>query len=250
MSSSDLSLLLLFFARLMGFFLISPLFSHRNVPLTVRLGLALACTFLVAPPLAIQFELPKLAIMPLIGELSKELFIGYLLGFLFALLVEAAQMAGQIVGTMGGFTLTELFDPMSRSHPLVGKFFALTIFVLFLALDLHHILLNFLFESFRLLPLNAIRRENSLQIAEASARLFTHAISYAFIPILFLSFVLITFAVIVRALPNFPIFWIGFPAQLLIGLLAIVLAITFFSEILQQAFFEFLTFAQRVLFPL
>lgn len=237
---------LLFFARSAGFFLISPLFSKRNIPMPLRLGFAALCTLVLIPPLAISFEVKVDSALFLL-EVIKEVAIGYLLGFLFSLLFEAAMLAGQIVGTMAGFSITELFEPKGQENTSIfGKLFALTVFTLFLALDLHHHLLRFLFSSYRLIPLVP----STISIVEASSRLFVHGVMYAFVPLLFLSFVLVTFAVISRALPSIPIFWIGFPAQLLIGIVATALALAFFSEILQKAFFEFLTLSKRILFPL
>lgn len=246
MSSADLILALLFFSRASGFFLISPLFAKKNIPVGLRFGFAALCTFVLTPPLSIAFQMQFDSSLILI-ECIKELLIGYLLGFLFALIFEAAALAGQVVGTMAGFSIAEILDPQeTQKTPLFSRLFTLTLFTLFLLFDLHHFLLRFLFETFRITPpLSA-----TLAISESSALLFQQALSYALIPIFFLGLVLITFAILSRALYQFPIFFIGFPLQLLIGIIATSLALSFFSDILQKAFFEFLTLAKRLLFPL
>lgn len=64
--------------------------------------------------------------------LIKEVLVGYLIGFLFSLIFEAAALAGQVVGTLGGFSATELVDPLANSsQPLISRLFVLTVFVLF-----------------------------------------------------------------------------------------------------------------------
>lgn len=243
MSSNDLLTALLFFGRLVGFFVISPLFAKKNIPLFVRYGFASICTLALIPPLTFKFSFQVES--PLFWSLFlKELIIGYLIGFLFALLFEAAALAGQVVGTLAGFSITELFGS-GQENSIFTKLFALTLFTLFLALDLHHLLLRFIGTTFTALPLFP-----NVELAYASSHLFSQALFYAFIPFLMLSLLLVTFAIIARALPDLQIFWVGFPLQLLIGILSVTLAMSLFGEILQKAFFEFLTLAKRLFFAL
>ncbi|MCH9610564.1 MAG: Flagellar biosynthetic protein FliR [Chlamydiales bacterium] len=240
MSSSSL----LIFARLLGFFLLSPLFAKRNIPSSVRFGLAAVCSLLLAPPLTLklQFDIDS----PLFWiTFGKELILGYALGFLFSLLFEAAALTGQIIGTMGGFSITELFGA-GMHNSIFAKFFSLTLFTLFLATDLHHILLRFLYESFDTIAI----LPNGLHLATSSSAIFWNAFSYAFVPFLALSLLLVCFAIIARSVPDLQIFWVGFPLQLLIAILTITIALSSFGEILQKAFFEFLTLAKRLFFPL
>ena len=126
--SNELTLFLLLIARFSGFFLLSPLFSGRAIPSNIRLGLAIACSLLIAPPLWNQHIFTIEAPAFLAMHIVKELAIGYLLGFVFALLFEAAAFAGQVVGTLMGFSATELLDPLSSSqHPLMARFFSLVL---------------------------------------------------------------------------------------------------------------------------
>lgn len=179
-------------------------------------------------------------------QIIQEVAVGYLLGFLFSLLFEAAAFAGQLVGTMTGFSATELLDPSSNSsQPLISRLFVLTLFALFLALDLHHALLRLLYESYTTIPPNL-----TLGIVEASGRLFTHALSYALFPVTVLFIVILCFAILARFFPALQIFWTGFPIQLLIGMGAIAFAIGFFGQILQGAFNEFWSLAKNLFFPL
>ncbi len=244
MSSSSLLLYLALFARLSGFFIISPLFSERSIPLAVRFGLAFVCSLLLAPPMhTLSFDPSPLWTLLLI----KEVLVGYLIGFLFSLIFEAAALAGQVVGTLGGFSATELVDPLANSsQPLISRLFVLTVFVLFLGLDLHHSLLRFLFESFSYMP---IGYQVTWSIVEASAHLFHQAILYAAVPITFLGALIFLFGIVARFFPDLPIFFVGFPIQLLVGFIAIALALLFFTEIVQNSFFEWLTLAKKVFAP-
>ncbi len=242
--SSELSLFFALFARLIGFFLLSPLFADRGIPTWVRFGLALACSLLLLPPLSSQMAITTAHPLLFATELLKECALGYLLGFLFSLLFEAAAFAGQLVGTLTGFSATELLDPLSNSkHPLVARLFSLTLFALFLALDLHHPLLRLLYDSYATIPPTL-----TLGMVESTARLFQHALAYALFPLTILLIVILCFAIISRFFPNMQIFWTGFPIQLLVGFGAIAFAVGFFGQILQGAFHEFWTLAKNLLF--
>ncbi|MCC5833026.1 MAG: flagellar biosynthetic protein FliR [Chlamydiales bacterium] len=248
--SNELILFFALFARNAGFFLLSPLFTKRNIPVWVRLGVAFSCSLILLPPLTSELILKSEDPLLFATRMIQEIAVGYLLGFLFSLLFEAAAFAGQVVGTLTGFSATELLDPFYNSeHPLISRLFTLILFALFFALDLHHICLRLLYESYKAFPPNAAL-ENIFGIIEAFGRLFTYALSYAFFPMVMLLPLILCFAILARFLPFLQMFWTGFPLQLLIGFGAIALAAGFFGQILQGAFNEFLSIARKVLFPL
>lgn len=243
----ELELFFLLFLRISGFFLISPLFSHRAVPKTVRLGLALATALLITPTLLQSHENALSIPLPLFSIYAvKEVALGYFFGFLFSLLIEAAAFAGQVIGTLSGFSATELFDPLSSSsNPLISRLFALLVFTLFLAFDFHHHVLYLLYESFSLVPLSTLYPFTSsltFGILEASNQLFHQALSYAIYPFTLLILVMLLLAAFSRHLP---LFWTGFPIQLLIGFGAIALATAAFPQILEKSFYEFLNLAKK-----
>lgn len=232
------------FARLLGFFLLSPLFSNKGIPTWARIACALASSLLLFPPLFSQVILKIEAPLLLVTHLLKEVAIGYLLGFLFSLLFEAVAFAGEWIGVLSGFSATELFDPLSNtSNPLLSRLFVLTLFALFFSLDLDHPLLKILYESY-----TTITPTLSWGVIEATSHLFIHALSYALIPLTLLSFVILSFALISRFFPDIAIFWTGFPIQLLIGIGAVTLAIGYFREVLQKAFNGLWSLSQHLFF--
>ena len=229
----------LLLARLCGFFSLSPLFSKKGLPQSVRIGGAIACSLLLAPLL-----LKKTHLRADFGlfwiDLIIELLIGYLVGFLFSLILEAAAFAGQVVGTLIGLSATELLDPIaSPSHPLLARFFSLFVLTFFFALDLHHPLLKLLFESFEIVPLNhSILSQNNLwALIETAPSLFQIAIEFALFPLLILLSLIAAFGLLSRF---FPIFWIGFPLQLLVGFIAIGASVGWIAPIVERSFFHFL----------
>lgn len=235
------------FARALGFFLFSPLFRWQPFPAFLRLSfaffiaLALTPTFFQAPP---SLPSPLFAI-----ELLKEVALGYLVGFVFSLLFEAAALAGETIGTMMGLSLTEIFDPLENtSSPLMSRFFALTVALFIFSLDLHHLFIRTFYESFSLLPLhvNPLSSQTLQTIIAASASLFTTMLHFAALPFSLLFLVLGFLALLARFFPDFPIFWLGFPLQLLVGLLSVSAAICFFPEIIESTLLELKNVIYRI----
>ena len=238
MSNSGLNLSVLLFGRLLGFFVISPLFTGKAISKTIRIALSLACSLLLFPSIAgnipLSFDNPFLLSLLFI----KEIVLGYLIGFIFSLLFEGAAFAGEVVGVLMGFSLTEILDPLSSSkHPLMARFFLLIVFALFLTLDLHHPILRLLYESFESMPPGGypFTHEATLGVLMAFSQLFHYALDFALLPLTLLLSLIAVFAVVSRF---FSIFWIGFPLQLLIGFIALGASLYFFIPNLEHAFFQ------------
>lgn len=240
---SELSLFLLFFSRFFAFFLISPLFSGQSIPKTIRFGLALVCSITLAPPLSIQFKLTVETPIFWILLIIREMAIGYLLGFLFSLIFEAAAFAGQLIGAMMGFSVTELLDPLATSsHPLIARFFSLFAFSLFLALDLHHSLLKFLFESFETFSFSNFNRR---EFMHGVYSIFHLALEFACLPFSILLILIVLFSLFSRSLQ---VFWLTFPLLLLIGMGTIAMNAGLFPSILEKGIYQFLESAKKIFF--
>lgn len=228
----------LLFSRLTGFFLISPLFAQKGIPKSVRFGLALASSLLLAPPFTVHHPF-NLGDSTIALHIVQQLVVGYLMGFLCALFVEAAAFAGQLIGALMGFSLTELLSPLDNStEPLLSKLFSLVAFALFFALDLHHPLLRLLYGSFDAFPVlhNPLSYDTIQVVLQGTSLLFTQAITYAALPLTFLLALIALFAVVSRFLP---IFWIGFPLQLLVGFLTLMTSFSLFITQLEKNFLQF-----------
>lgn len=223
------------------------------MPAALRIGLSGAITLILALPLIPQQRLlisQSHDPLIMIFQLIKEATVGYLLGLLFLILIESAELAGQVVGTLFGFSATELLDPHSNlPHPLMGKVFAFTALLLLFSFDFHHLFFRLFHESLHFFPFKAYPFNEGIAatLIKATTQLFHHALSYAATGLLAFSVLAALFALCARLFSDFPIFWIAFPLQLLIGLCVIGLSFSFFPQILKEAFEE-IAFYVRSLF--
>ncbi len=244
MSSNIWPFFLLIFSRLSGLFVFSPLFSEKGVSFLVRLSLSLACSLSLTPFLmgtfSYSFEKPLYFAL----DLLKEGMLGFVIGWIFALLFESAAFAGQFLGVLMGLSATEILDPNSNaSSPLLGRFFALFTLTLFLILDLHHPLLRLLYESYHSFPLKyPLTQTTAFGCIEISNLLFQNALGFAFIPLTMLFSLILIFALLSRFMP---IFWIGFPLQLIVGLSSLGLSVKYFAPMLEHSFYQSINLVKK-----
>src|SRR5579872_5115450 len=137
--------------RIGGLMLFAPFLSSGSIPVQVKAGLTVALTALLYPVYgAVQLETSALAWVQI---LSGEVVVGLMLGLTLQFILEAAQMAGQILGVQAGFSLVSILDPQTQADtPVISTFLQLITLVIFLQLNVHHWLLRGLAASFAYLP--------------------------------------------------------------------------------------------------
>ena len=139
---------LLVLARLAGLVLAAPIFGHALVPVRVRAGLAAVLAVAIAPALP---AVPEPATLPaLAGALAVESALGALVGLVAQFIFAGVELGGQLAGIQMGFGIASLIDPQANAQvTVVAQWQQLLALLVFLVLDIHHLLLRALLESFR-----------------------------------------------------------------------------------------------------
>src|SRR5262245_7188728 len=151
MPLADVTTFLLVLARLAGLVFGAPVLGHLLVPRRVRAGLALLLAVALAP--AVQPAPPAPSLWALGGAVVVESALGVLLGLVAQLTFAGVQLGGQLAGMQMGFGLVNMIDPQSNAHvTVIAEWQQLLALLVFLALDVHHLLLRALIESFHTAP--------------------------------------------------------------------------------------------------
>jgi flagellar biosynthesis protein FliR len=214
-------------ARVSSLLMVMAVFGSRLAPARVRMGLALAITFIIAPLLP---PMPKVELFS-VGSflvLGQQLLIGVALGLMTQFLLESFVMAGQIIAMQTSLGFATLVDPMNgQSAPVVGQFYLMLATLVFLAVDGHLLMIRMVVLSFETLPVSdsgltlpAIRSLISFLGVMYQASLVM-ALS-AIIALLLINF---AFGVMTRAAPQLNIFSIGFAVSMMSGLFILWLTI-------------------------
>ncbi|OHX18989.1 flagellar biosynthetic protein FliR [Chromobacterium sphagni] len=225
------------FARIIGLFLAEPLFAYRGVPRSFKVGFALILTVMIAP------MLPPLPTVPLVSAagiaiLLQQLLIGLAMGFVMRIVISAVELTGFIIGAQTGLGFAMFFDPVHAAQvPVLSQMLSLFTFFLFLSFDGHHVVLQTLVESFRVLPIGMSMPAVGIK---ALALWGTHLVEWGvWLAMPVIGALLITnlaIGVMTRAAPQFNIFSFGFPLTIMVGFGAFYLTLPMMVPAIEQMY--------------
>jgi flagellar biosynthetic protein FliR len=143
---------------------------------------------------------------------------------------------------MMGLAISKMLDPVSGTQQtLLGQLFMILGSLIMLSLDIHHIFLNVLAESFSVLPIGTyhLPHEALHTLSHGTMRIFDYAVKLSAIPFTILTLVTIGLGFMAKIMPEMNIFMVGFPLKIFIGYYTLIMAVSLFPLILKQGFYEF-----------
>ncbi len=229
------------FARVGAMMMTAPAFGDFTLSPKIRLAVALAVAAALVPAATPAFpdgagEGGALALFALI---IGEVVIGLFLGLVARIFAAALNVAGQVIALQMGLSLAQIFDPSQEIQgAIVGGFLAVLGTTMIFATDLHHLLLAALGDSYLLFaPGGAID-------AGAMAGTMIGTLSAAFslgvrLAAPFIVFGLVFYAgagVLNRLMPQAQVFFMLIPANLILGLMLLMLTTGLIMTVFLGAF--------------
>jgi flagellar biosynthetic protein FliR len=222
------------FVRIGACFMVAPAFGALFIPPRVRIVLAGAVAFLVAPLIPQPTGIVAFSLAGIIVTI-QQVIVGVALGFALQILFDAVSMGGQLLANSMGLSFAFNVDPMrGTGTPALGQLYALLVMLTFLALDGHLALIEMLVQGFRTLPIGeaGLTVESIWMLVEWGTQIFAGALAVALPGITALLIVNLAFGVMSRAAPTLNLFAVGFPITLVFGLVIIMVGL----PALQSAF--------------
>jgi len=220
---------LLAFARIGTLVMLLPGIGEASIPARLRLGAALAITFVLFP--LVRRDYPALSgpPEPLVRLLIEEIAIGLVLGIAGRIIMSALQTAGTIVAQVLGLSFVTSTDPVQgQQGALVGSFLSLVGVTFIFATDLHYLAIAAIQHSYDIFP------PGRLPGTDDSARYVIGLVSGAFAVAVQMSAPILVFGlifnvglgVLARLMPQMQVFFVAVPASILLGfaIFALVLA--------------------------
>lgn len=214
------------FVRIGSCFMVAPAFGTSSVPARVRVVLAGAVTFLVAPLVTIPDVTPLSAEGAVIT--IQQVIIGAALGFSLNILFDAVSLGGEMLGNSMGLSLAFNLDPQSgASTPTVSQLYSILVTLIFLVLDGHLALIRMLVDGFHTLPIGTtgLGANGIWSVVNWGAELFSGALAVALPGVTALLVTNLAFGVVSRAAPTLSIFSVGLPLSLVLGLVVILVSL-------------------------
>lgn len=210
------------FARVGAALMVAPIFGASVVPRRVRLVVAAATTLVLlsAMPAATPAALGPL-------QLFREVVLGAAIGFVVQTAFDMLIVAGQMIGLGMGLGFANLIDPQHGvSVPVIGQLYLLLSLLVFVSLDGHVAFVSLLADSFRAMPVGEARfgPAEAGSIVAWGGRIFSGALQVALPAVVAMTVVNIAFGVMSRAAPQLNLFGVGFPLTVILGFVALWLA--------------------------
>jgi flagellar biosynthesis protein FliR len=229
------------FLRIGACFMMAPIFGAGFVPPRVRLFLAGAITFVVAPlipaPTVEVFSFAAVVVT------VHQLLIGFASAFALQLIFDALAMGGQLLANTMGLGFAFNVDPLRGvSTPVLGQLYMILVTLTFLAINGHLVLIEILVQGFTTLPvgMTGLDSQTIWHIGEWGSQLFAGALVVALPGMAALLVVNLAFGVMSRAAPTLNLFAVGFPITLISGLVIMYVGLpsvlAAFNQSLEAAF--------------
>lgn len=223
------SVLVLVGARVGGLVLVAPVFSARPVPMTIKTGLVVMLSILMVPVAQSQLTGP-----PVLNPMSilGETMVGFALGIGAALLIGAAESAGELLSIQIGLSGAAIVDPMSAQQSTsLGQLMHLFAIVLMLTLNGHFVMLDALAVSARRIPVGTVPAiaEGMRGLVSLGGTLFAMGLQFAAPVIAVVLVANVALAVLSRAAPQLNILQLAFPIQIIVGLGTLLATLPFIS---------------------
>lgn len=213
------------FIRTLALFAGMPVFSQRQMPTRVRIGLALFIAVAAQPSLPAMPVIPLDSLPQLLTAVAQQLLIGLAMGFAVRVVFAALEFAGELIGLQMGLNFAGFFDPSTGSQGTSSsRFLGSMVAFLFVAINGHLMLINSLVESFQAFPVGE-EPFRFLRVAQPQvwgAEIFRMGLWIALPLITMLMFVNLVLGIISRVAPQLNVFSVGFPLTVSIGLVGLV----------------------------
>jgi len=215
---------ILLFVRVTALMFSGPIFSSMGVQPQVKVFLsavvAMAMTSVYGgyqPPV----DLDTIGIVLLV---IKEIFVGTLIGYSASMIMNAARFAGGLLDFEIGFQTALMFDPNAGVPTLLGEIKTLMMTMLFLYMNGHHFVLEAVFASAKLIPINGFF------MGDTTIDMLIHLVTVTMIvavkiasPVLVALFLTnLSLALLSRVAPQMNIFAMSMHVKILVGILSLM----------------------------
>jgi flagellar biosynthetic protein FliR len=227
---------------------LAPLYNNGTIPPRIKVGLSFLLAMIVAPSVP---ALPAMDPMSWAGLLilAQQLIIGLAMGLAMRIAFACMEMAGTVTGLTMGLGFATFFDPQSQGQSsAVSQIFALLMIMIYLAANLHLVVLSTLVDSFTTLPISATPFEGDrLRMLVAwGGRIFSSGLQLSLPLVTALLITNLALGVLTRAAPQLNLFGIGFPITMGAGFVMIAISLPYLTAPLLRLMEEGISLMQQI----
>ncbi len=238
---------LIVFTRLGTAMMTMPGFGESYVPSRIRLSLAIVLSLALAPFL--ESYLPPVPKDPgrLVALLLGEIFVGLLIGTVARFLIAAMHVAGMIISYQSSLSIATQFDPTQAAQGTVlGNFLSVSALTFLFTLDLHHVMLRGVTDSYSLIVPGNFPPMNDLAdyFGQLMSHVFEVGVQLSAPSIVIGLMINFTAGILARLMPTMQVFFILQPLQLIVSIFVLMIVFQMmmneFAQFFSVTFSDFL----------
>jgi flagellar biosynthetic protein FliR len=219
---------MLVFARIGSMVMLLPGLGESNIPVRVKLAIALMLTLIILPLHRDAYHVDLQSLPALLVLMLHEIIIGVVLGATARVTLSALQVAGSVIAQQLGLGFVTTIDPtQGQQGLLVGNFLTMLGITLLFATDSHYLVIAALSDSY------AVFTPDEMLPSGDVAALATRAFAAAFKIGLQLSAPFLVFGLVFnvglgvlgRLMPQMQVYFVGVPLSILAGFLILGLVL-------------------------
>jgi flagellar biosynthesis protein FliR len=216
------------FARIGAMVMLLPGFGEQNIPVRVKLSIALLLTLIIVPLHRQAYQVDLQSMAGLMVLMVQEILIGIVLGATARVTLSALQVAGAVIAQQMGLGFVTSVDPtQGQQGVLIGNFLTMLGVTLLFATDSHHLVISALNDSYTVFAPGEIMASGD--VASLATRAFTAAFRIGLqlsAPFLVFGLVFnIGLGVLARLMPQMQVYFVGVPLSIFAGFLIFGLVI-------------------------
>lgn len=235
---SQLPIFLLVLVRTTGFFLMAPLFSYRTIPMPFKIGFSFFLSIVMTVSISqhlVAFDSTYILLI------LKELIFGLAMGLIAYIILAALQIAGGFIDFQMGFAIANVVDPQTGAQsPLIGQYFYIFALLFLLSVDGHHMLIDGLYTSFKIVPLDHWIQFGEESFASFIVTTFSKMFIVSFqiaIPIVGCLFLVdVALGMVARTVPQLNVFVVGLPIKIFVSFVAILVFLALYMNLTKRLF--------------
>ncbi|MCD6365383.1 MAG: flagellar biosynthetic protein FliR [Planctomycetes bacterium] len=223
-------------ARVVGVFMVAPVFSAEAVPFRLRLLMALVAAQALAAGVA-PGACPAGAIA-LAAAVACELAIGATIGYAASMIFAGVQLGAFHVGQQMGLSLAEsLGGDSPETGGVMRRFLYILAIVIFLAVGGHREVILSLRRTFQVIPPAQLPDSAGIldMVVTVLSLSFVLALKVAAPVLIALLAAAVCLGVLQRTLPQYNMLTVGLPARVLIGMAVLAASLAAFGGTIQRA---------------
>lgn len=222
----NLYVYLLVFVRIGGIIAFNPIMSRRNIPAMMRVALIFFSTICIAPS-AMLSENFSVSTISLVVSVGRELFVGFVLAFVFSFFYYMLFAASDILDMQIGFSMAKVMDPNTNVQTAVTGSLLNFFFIAYLfATNTHLLLIRIMVFSYELIPVGA---ESIVidQLPQFMFELFESAFMLAMrltFPFIAVEFIIeMCLGIMMKLIPQIHVFVINMQIKILLAIVMLYL---------------------------